>query len=348
MTNFTPHLNVSSRRCGAALLIAALFALATGSPAVHTARAATTSTRPYGWPVKPFNRQHPIRGGFGDPRTVFHAPPTRNGLFHGPGSFSFHEGVDISAPDGTAVYPVADGVVSNLNTQKVVVDSGGGNRFEYWHIAATVKVGQRVTKGMTVLGHILKSCGHVHLTEIDGGQVTDPLLPGHLTPYSDHTKPEVASIQLRTGDAAAPQMANFVRGSVQIYAEAYDTPAIPVPGEWNDMPITPAVVSYRIETWNGTVKAPERAVWDTRITVPANSTFWAHYARGTFQNMSVFGSHYSWGQPGCFVFRLGVLDTNTLPDNVYRLVVTARDVRGNESSASLRFSVHNKTGWAGV
>ena len=25
---------------------------------------------------------------------------------------------------------------------------------------------------------------------------------------------------------------------------------------------------------------------------------------GTFQNMSVFGTHYSWGQPGCFRFRL--------------------------------------------
>jgi hypothetical protein len=341
MANFTPH-----------TLIAALLALAIGGPAVHPAQASrTTSAQAYGWPVKPFGRQHPIRGGFGDPRTLFTAPPTRNGLYHGAGQFTFHEGVDIAAPDGTAVYPVEDGVVTTVNTahdaERVVVDSGSV-RFEYWHISAAVHVGERVTTDRTVLGHILRSSGHVHLTEIDGGRITDPLLPGHLTPYSDHTAPRVDSIQLRTADDAPAELPSFVRGSVQLYAEAYDTPAIRVPGTWNDMPITPAVVGYRIETWSGTVKVPERTVWDTRTTIPPNSTFWAHYARGTFQNMSVFGSHYSWGQPGCFVFRLGTLDTHSLPDNVYRLVVTASDVRGNESSASIRFSIHNKTGWAGV
>jgi hypothetical protein len=64
--------------------------------------------------------------------------------------------------------------------------------------------------------------------------------------------------------------------------------------------------------------------------------------------MSVFGPHYSWGQPGCFRFRLGTLNTLRLPDSVYRLVVTAADVRGNRSSSSLRFSVHNHSGWVGV
>jgi Peptidase family M23 len=351
MTNFTPHLIRRSRRCGAALLLAALVALAPCTPVVHTANAAAESFHAYGWPVAPFDRQHPIRGGFGDPRTLFNAPPTNEALYHGPGQFTFHEGVDISAPDGTAVYPVEDGVVSAVDTahdaERVVVDSAGV-RFEYWHIAATVRAGQQVTTDRTVLGHILRGAGHVHLTEVDGGRITDPLLPGHLTPYRDHTAPEIASIQLKTADDAAPAMPNFIRGSVGLYAEAYDMPALPVPGAWHGMPITPAVLAYRIETWNGKVVVPERTVWDTRETIPSNATFWAHYARGTFQNMSVFGGHYSWGQPGCFVFRLGMLNTRTLPDNVYRLVVTVRDVRGNTSSSSLRFSIHNRSGWAGV
>lgn len=352
MTNFTPHITCPGRRYGAALLLAALFTLALGTPVIRTAAAAAkTSPHAYGWPVKPFDRQHPIRGGFGDPRTLFNVPPTHDGLYHGAGQFTFHEGIDISAADGTAVYPVEDGLVTTVDTahdaERVVVESNG-LRFEYWHIAASVRVGERVTTDRTVLGRILRGSGHVHLTEIDAGRVTDPLLPGHLTPYSDHTTPEIASIQLRTNDEAAPQMLNFVRGSVQLYAEAYDAATLPVPNPWHDMPITPAVVGYRIETWNGTVKVPERAVWDTRTTIPPNSTFWAHYARGTYQNMSVFDKHYSWGQPGCFVFRLGTLNTKTLPDNVYRLVVTASDVRGNTSSASIRFSIHNKSGWVGV
>ena len=43
----------------------------------------------YGWPVRPFNKQHPIRGGFGDPRTVFSLGFFSN-PWEGPGSFSFH------------------------------------------------------------------------------------------------------------------------------------------------------------------------------------------------------------------------------------------------------------------
>lgn len=349
MTTFTPHINARSRCIGAVLLVAALVALALGAPLIRAAGATGTSLdRAYGWPVAPFNRQHPIRGGFGDPRTLFHAPPTRDGVYHGTGSFSFHQGVDISAADGTAVYPVSDGVVSALNKERVFVDSGDGDRFEYWHITPSVRIGQHVTTDRTVLGRIIRGCGHVHLTEIDGGRVTDPLLRGHLTPYRDTTKPYVSAIQLRASDEGLPLMANFVRGSVQIYAEAYDTPTIPVPQPWTDMPMTPAVVSYRVETWNGKVTIPERRVWDTRRTIPSNAAFWAHYARGTFQNMSVFDTHYSWGQPGSFVFRLGALNTRRLHDSVYRLVVTAGDVRGNVSSASIRFSVHNKAGWVGV
>jgi hypothetical protein len=36
--------------------------------------AALKKLRPYPWPLKPFHRQHPVRGYFGDPRTVVFAP----------------------------------------------------------------------------------------------------------------------------------------------------------------------------------------------------------------------------------------------------------------------------------
>jgi Peptidase family M23 len=347
MTNFSPHLSSWSRFTVSALLLAGAVLAALAGCAVQPVLAA--STHGYGWPVAPFNRQHPIRGGFGDPRTIFFAPPTRDGVYHGGGSFSFHEGVDISAADGTPVYPVVDGVVSSVNPVRVVVDSGGGNHFEYWHIAPSVHDGERVTTDRTVLGHILRGAMHVHLTEVDAGQITDPLLPGHLTPYRDTTKPTVEAIDFRKSDEGTPLMANFLRGRVRVYAEAYDTPTLPIGGEWDDMPMTPAVITWRVETWNGrTVKIPETTAWDTRVTIPSNDAFWHYYARGTYQNMSVFGAHFSWAEPGCFIFRLGTLDTTRLADNVYRLVVTAEDVRGNRSSTSTRFSVHNKPGWKGV
>ena len=90
-------------------LLAAVELAAAASPAARPASASATSSESYGWPVKPFDRRHPVRGSFGDPRTVFTAPPTTAGVLHGAGQFSFHEGVDISAPNGTAVYPVRDG-----------------------------------------------------------------------------------------------------------------------------------------------------------------------------------------------------------------------------------------------
>ena len=62
----------------------------------------------YSWPFKPFNKQHPIRGFFGDPRTVYENGILAGG-FDGPGIFSFHQGIDISAPDGTPIYPVETG-----------------------------------------------------------------------------------------------------------------------------------------------------------------------------------------------------------------------------------------------
>ncbi|MGZ6266594.1 MAG: hypothetical protein ACXWN4_06790, partial [Candidatus Limnocylindrales bacterium] len=43
----------------------------------------------YDWPVKPFDRQHPVRAFLNDPRIGKH------------GSRAFHFGIDVAAPDGT-------------------------------------------------------------------------------------------------------------------------------------------------------------------------------------------------------------------------------------------------------
>jgi hypothetical protein len=309
----------------------------------------STGLASYGWPVKPFDRPHPVRGSFGDPRTLYAAPPTLVGLYHGNGSFSFHQGVDVSAPDGTAVYPVQSGIVTAVTFEFVRVSSGSSS-FEYWHVTAEVREGEHVEARKTVLGRIKHGAGHVHLTEIDNGRVTDPLLPGHLTPYRDTTTPYVASIRLRTSDDGPELVTGFVQGRIEMIAEAYDTPALPVPGEWHGLPVTPGLVSWRIESWNGKVVVPETVARDARTTVPPNSDFWHIYARGTYQNMAVFGKHFSWLQPGCYLFRLTPqpFDTHRLKDGVYQLVVTVADVAGNHSSLSQRFAVHNAPGYVGV
>src|SRR4051812_44770479 len=88
---------------------------------VVAAGSAGAAKASYGWPVKPFDRPHPVRGNFGDPRTVFVGPPTRRTLLAAGGSFQFHFGVDISAPNGAAVYPVESGVVARVTGEEIVV-----------------------------------------------------------------------------------------------------------------------------------------------------------------------------------------------------------------------------------
>ena len=313
------------------------------------ASAAGGSSSSYGYPVKPFDRPHAIRGVFGDPRTIFNDPPTAAGILRSGGQFNFHTGVDISAPDGTAVYPVVSGTVATVEHDWVAVDTGGGRTFEYRHLQPSVRLGRHVDAQRTVLGTILRGCKHVHLTELVNGRPVNPLQPGHLTPYTDTTTPTVASISFKTSDTGDGVLANFVKGKVQMVAEAYDTPTLPVPGIWHGMPVTPAMVTWTIRSWTGKGVVPTRVAVDFRATEPSGSTFWNSYGRGTFQNMSVFGKHYSWLQPGCFLFKLtpGPFDTRQLHDGVYEVVVTATDIRGNSSSLSHRFTVHNRPGWIG-
>jgi hypothetical protein len=332
------------------LLSTALLVLAVGaSAAAHSsasAHAAVAGGVSYGWPVKPFDKPHPIRGSFGDPRTLFAGPPTERTLLEGAGSFQFHDGVDISAPDGTAVYAVESGSVRAVLPEEIVVDTGS-RVFEYWHLVAAVSVGQHVDADVTVLGHVRRSCGHVHLTELEGGVPVNPLAPGHLTPYEDTTAPVTTSIAFRKTITSANLMPELLRGSVEIVADVHDTPSVRVRGTWHDLPVTPALVEWRIQrATDGKTLVPTRIAYDVRDRLPALGDFWRVYARGTHQNMSVFGQHYSYLQPGVYLFRLsrGGFDTRTLPDGVYELVVTATDIRGNHSSSLQRFSVHNRPG----
>ena len=149
----------------------------------------------------------------------------------GPGAFSFHFGVDIAAPDGTAVYAVRSGTASIANDECVGVLSDSGFSAQYWH--------------KTVLGHIAKGSHHVHLTELHNRLPVNPLAPGHLTPYADHTTPTVSSISFRNAPAGREIAPEFLRGRVYMVVDAHDMPAMPVrsPARWRDLPVAPALLT---------------------------------------------------------------------------------------------------------
>lgn len=341
----TAHIRTSA---AAALALAATFSFLAASALAGPARPASA---PYSWPVKPFDRAHPIRGSFGDPRTIFHGPPDQRTLLAGGGSFTFHTGVDISAPDGTAVYPVESGTVRSVSHEWLAVQGGNGRTFQYWHIDPLVAVGARVDARTTVLGRILRGQGHVHLTEIDGSVTVNPLQPGHLTPYADATTPSVSSIRFRTNVTGSDLMPELLRGRIELLASVSDMPTLPIKGPWHDLPVTPSLVTWQIERADtGKVVVPLHTAFDVRDHLPSGAAFWQVYARGSHQNMSVFGKHYSYMQPGVYLLRLtpGGFDTRALPDSVYELCITATDMSGNRSTATQRFSVHNRPGVVGT
>ncbi len=99
---------------------------------------------------------------------------------NGGASRSFHFGVDVAAPNGTAVYATATGTVSRnpLHDDVVVIHRADGVELEYWHLSPAVSSGQRVVAYQTIIGHILKPWAHVHFSERRGGTLRQSAAPG--------------------------------------------------------------------------------------------------------------------------------------------------------------------------
>jgi hypothetical protein len=292
----------------------------------------------YPWPLKPFHRAHPIRANFGDPRTVFF-DPAPYGL-DGPGIFSFHNGVDISAPAFTPVYPVRSGV-AHVPQAGVVAVRSKGVTFQYWHIVPLVSPGEHVVQSRTLLGWVEPAALHVHLTELHHGVPVNPLLPGHLEPYADHTRPTVTELDVRDAESRLLTPPYTLCGTVSLAATAEDTTSLPVPGVWAGLPVTPAIVEWTLRNREGVVFV-QRTAADFLRRLPSNARFWDVYARGTFQNTPRVGRTQIQRVEGNFLFTLAPrFDTARLPDGVYVLKVTALDARGNEGSLSQPVTIAN-------
>jgi hypothetical protein len=152
----------------------------------------------------------------------------------------------------------------------------------------------------------------------------------------------------RSREAGPELLPEYVHGSVELVAAAGDLPAMPVPGLWNGLPVSPARLTFHISSVpQGIAVLSERTAMDVSRSLPATSDMWRTYARGTHMNMVQMGVHRYWYQPGVYLFKLTAqpFDTHRLKDGVYQLTVTAWDTAGNHSSASQIFQVHNRRTW---
>ena len=271
----------------------------------------------YPWPLAPFDRSHPVRGYFNDPRISG-------------SSRAFHFGVDIAAPNGTPVYAVAGGTV-HLENPRAVSVAAAGVEFGYWHIVPAVAHLERVNRHQ-LLGHIAAPWLHVHFAERRGGLYRNPLRPAGLAPWNDTTRPQVTAIRfLRDGRELAPAL---VRGAVDVVAEAHDMPPLPVPAPWTGLPVTPARLRWRVLRNGKAVRRWHTPVDFTRTMIP-KERFRSVYAPGTRQNHA--------NAPGLYRFYLAhTWSTDLLPDGPYRLEVEASDLAGNVGSRSLAFTLANE------
>lgn len=99
------------------------------------------------------------------------------------GSKSFHQGLDIAAPKGTAVYAASDGVVifsgyKNSYGNVVMIDHGGGIVTVYAHNSSLVaRTGQSVKRGSLIskVGSTGYSTGnHLHFEVRKNGATVNP------------------------------------------------------------------------------------------------------------------------------------------------------------------------------
>ena len=272
---------------------------------------------PYPWPVEPFDRQHPVRAFFNDPRIE-------------DASHAFHFGIDISAPDGTAVYAVAPGkVFIEDKGHALAVQGADGRTFGYWHVVPAVAHHQDV--GLhELLGHIEAPWGHVHFAESLIHAYHDPIRPGALQPFVDVGHPTIDQILFRrAGAVVAP---GSVSGRLQICCVAHDTTPISVPPPWAHMPVAPARVRYRIFC-AGRCVLPLRAGVDLRVfRQPA--AFPLIYAPDTRQNHPDKPGHY------CYILA-HYWNSAAFADDSYLLEVEASDIHGNRAVSSLPFTIRN-------
>lgn len=294
------------------------------------------------WPVKPFDRQHPIRANFGDPRTRFLNTMLTDGL-QGPGTFLFHNGIDISAPAGTPVYPVVSGKVRFIDATALSVKTKGKGVFQYFHVDAAVRDGQRVIAGKTVLGRIMPAYLHVHLSWIRDGRIRNPLARDGIAPYRDRTVPQVRAINVRPAGSLVP-FDSTVCGIVSIVAAADDAAPMAVPGVWAGFPLSPALLTWSLARVGGPVYVRDAPVVDFRTTLPTSRNFWNVYARGSYQNAPRF-SNRQYFMPGRYLYNLAdFVETRAYPNGLYEVTVDVSDMRGNSSEAALDFRIENNPG----
>jgi murein DD-endopeptidase MepM/ murein hydrolase activator NlpD len=329
---------------------------------------------PVGWPVWPVDEQHPVRGGFLDPR------PTTDGVM-------LHSGVDISVRDDRPepghpwhrthrVYALEGGTVetaADVERRSCVGRLVRVGHFTYSHVDPvwTVEPGQVVREG-DVIGWTCKGNWHVHLTERmdtpEGSLVVNPIRTGgRLHPYVDTAPPVVRSLKFTTPDdglwlvlggavssfdSASELAPSALKGLVEIRASIGDRESFE--GWFAELPylraeLAPYEVHVTLRRPGGTL------VWNhvsfrNDVLRTRGAPLAPRYAPGTRQNLPAQTCAWLRSATACEGenwFSLGgpdgarAWDTRTAPNGRYELCVTALDAVVNTGGRCAAIRIAN-------
>jgi hypothetical protein len=319
-----------------------------------------------GWPVRPHDRQHPVRGSFLDPR-----PDPQIGAV-------YHTGIDVAVRDDRPergapanrthrVFAIEGGVVEHATPPGVCGNVRVGH-FGYGHVDARVSAGERVRAGQ-LIGWTCRGWWHLHLTEWffapDGRRLLlNPLRPaGKVKPYSDTAPPVIHDVRFytpaeppwrRRADSVvwlpgAGRRLNRTRlsGIVDIRARVSDPQSFI--GWFRELPALAAPHHpYRlglllVERASGRVVL-RRTVFLSLTEPPFRAA--QHYAPGTDQNLSAKAclAGRVGRCDGVYWFRLfqrPYWDTSRLRNGRYVLVVRAWDAAGNRTRKDVQLTIAN-------
>ncbi len=275
------------------------------------------SSAQYCWPVQPLHESHELTGTFCE--------------FRDTGSSDhFHNGIDIPKPDGSPVYPIANGRVTDI------VRTGTDayvrvERYCYLHIQPSVSlaIGDQVLAGQTILGTILAGQGHIHF--IDGyydAEINAIRRGGGFTPFYDSWPPQIRYVKFFEDGTDNEFSSNRVAGKVDIVVKV-EEPNGPANSSASVLNNGTYLIGYKILSANGdTVKyAPPNNGLRFKFDSKPNN----RYVHNVFFKQQSSTSSHVYTVTNS-VTANGYWDVGRFPSGKYQVMVFTEDTRQNSDT----------------